>query len=76
MVLPHSADIQVMLRQMIRNFERISQILRETGHYDRSFEYVLIAQKLDKIISEERENKAIVCTKLYFELFFTLQCLF
>lgn len=39
------------VRQMVRNFERISQLLREAGQDDRSFEYTGLALEFTKRLS-------------------------
>ena len=39
------------VRQMVRNFERISQLLREVGQDDRSFEYAGLALEFTKRLS-------------------------
>ena len=53
---------QIAIRQMSRNFERISQLLRESGHENRAFEYALIANRIDEKLSyiTEEDWKSIV----------------
>ena len=53
---------QIAIRQMSRNFERISQLLRESGHENRAFEYALIANRIDEELSSRADEdwKSIV----------------
>ena len=47
---------QIAIRQMSRNFERISQLLRESGHENRAFEYALIANRIDEKLSSRADE--------------------
>ena len=53
---------QIAIRQMSRNFERISQLLRESGNENRAFEYALIANRIDEKLSsrDDEDWKSIV----------------
>ena len=53
---------QIAIRQMSRNFERISQLLRESGQENRAFEYALIANRIDEKLSSRADEdwKSIV----------------
>jgi hypothetical protein len=58
----NNTNSQIAIRQMGRNFERISQLLRESGQENRAFEYALIANRIDKKLSSraDEEWKSIV----------------
>lgn len=58
----NNTNSQIAIRQMGRNFERISQLLRESGHENRAFEYALIANRIDEKLSyiTEEDWKSIV----------------
>ena len=47
---------QIAIRQMSRNFERISQLLRESGQENRAFEYALIANRIDEKLSSRADE--------------------
>ena len=52
----NNTNIQIAIRQMGRNFERISQLLRESGHENRAFEYALIANRIDEKLSSRADE--------------------
>lgn len=58
----NNTNSQIAIRQMGRNFERISQLLRESGHENRAFEYALIANRIDEKLSSRADEdwKSIV----------------
>ena len=58
----NKTNSQIAIRQMSRNFERISQLLRESGHENRAFEYALIAHRIDEKLSsrDDEDWKSIV----------------
>ena len=58
----NNTNSQIAIRQMSRNFERISQLLRESGHENRAFEYALIANRIDEELSYRADEdwKSIV----------------
>ena len=52
----NNTNSQIAIRQMGRNFERISQLLRESGHENRAFEYALIANRIDEKLSSRADE--------------------
>jgi len=58
----NKTNSQIAIRQISRNFERISQLLRESGHENRAFEYALIANRIDEKLSsrDDEDWKSIV----------------
>ena len=52
----NKTNSQIAIRQMSRNFERISQLLRESGHENRAFEYALIANRIDEKLSSRADE--------------------
>ena len=52
----NKTNSQIAIRQISRNFERISQLLRESGHENRAFEYALIANRIDEKLSSRDDE--------------------
>ena len=52
----NKTNSQIAIRQMSRNFERISQLLRESGHENRAFECALIANRIDEKLSSRADE--------------------